>query len=619
MGLSPPALKVVGNVINPRGIVLLGVVMRKIVISALLAFLIISLSASPANAYQIDSKVTVEINPNAELLSVVYYLAFGNDPFVIDRGQYLEDVEHYFGKYRNMEAVKMLQEHIPESLETPKRDYRLLVVEWYLLQCTDPPNITPEIIIDDEWMQDFLVALRDFAKKTDFMKFYEEHQGYYQEDLSIYVNALKQLPPDKFMGRYTNVDNVTFEFLHPYLVAIHGHSFNPVLHGHQIWGAGGMLPLVRRTPQRTHWSYITARDTIFGLPLNKDYIYNRELDSLLYLGFIYHELGHDITTSQLNAHTGAVYSISYFQSVIQQNMPYLAKYDIHFWNQGTLIYESFADGWLDFAVSHVNKNFTELAMWMQRGWGEFWIDDMVHLYEKYTTLSTETGNSISDYVPQMLSDLQNEYTLDKAREEFQKRVPITPLMAFDRGAVTGKVIVVYGTQNPNTSGVIYDMHTAEKIAQILKGFYSQWGSPVNVTVKADIELNQSDLKDNLVIVGGPVANEIAKEMQADFPLEFVEKNGQWVIEHNQNWNVSSFILTENTEKPVLIGKLKDVSNGALILAIRNPNNPKNFIVWVAGTDRYGTRLYTNPTYYLNSYEIYAGKEIEMGFYVQPLS
>ena len=594
--------------------------MRRLWGSILLMLLLSSLAISPAGAYRVDSKVTVEVNASAELLSVVYYLAFGkNDPFVIYRGEYLNEVEAYFGKYRDMKAVRMLRDYIPEALSTPDRDYKLMVVEWYLLQCTAPPEIKPRVEIDDSWIPKFLSALRDFAEETDFMKFYDEHQTYYREDLSIYASALRTLPPDEFLGRYTDVHDVTFEFLHPYLVAIHGHSFNPVIDGHQIWGAGGMLPLVRRTPQRTIWSHKTARDTVFGLPLNGDYINNTALDELLYLGFVYHELGHDITLPQLWANINAVYNLSYLQSVIEANMPYLARYDIHFWHPETMIYESFADGWEDFALSHVNGNYTELAMWMQKAWGEFWIEDVVDLYEKYARLSKETGRPIDDYVPQMLASLEGSYSPSKAEEEFQKRVPVTPLMAFDRGAVKGKVIVVYGTQNPDREGITHDLQTASMIKSILTSFYSQWGSQVNVTIKADFDVTDADLKENLVVVGGPVANELARRMQDEFPLRFVEEDGKWVIEHNPNWNVSSFILTEKEENPVLIGKLEEVSNGSLIMAIRNPYNPENFVVWIAGADRYGTRLFINPTYYLSSYEIYAGKRIEMGFYVQPLS
>ncbi len=592
--------------------------MRRTLTVLLILFLLIFVARS-AGAYRVDSKVTVEINPNAELLGVVYYLAFGKDAFVIDRGDYLGDVEKHFGDYRDEQAVRMLEEYIPKSMNTPERDYRLMVVEWYLLQCSPPPELTAEVPIGDGWMREFLPALRDFAEKTKFMDFYRAHSNYYDEDISIYGHALKTLPPDKFIGGYEKVGGITFEFLHPYLVAVHGHSFNPVIHGQRIWGAGGMLPLVRRTPQRTSWSYRTARDTMFGLPLNKDYVNNTGLDELIYLGFVYHELGHDITIPELDSNLEDVRAMDFLQGTIEENLPYLARYDIHFWNPGSMVYESFADGWSDFALSRVNENYTQLSMWMQRGWGEFWIDEVLELYEEYSNLTRATGKPISSYVPQMLTALQREYSPKRAEREFQERVPVTMLMAFDRGAVSGKVLVVYGTQNPDPSGTEKDRETAEEIVHILKKFYSQWDKPVNITVKADVELSQNDVEGNLVIIGGPVSNVVAKKMQKKFPLEFMKMGGTWVIEHNTRWNVSSFVLTENFQKPLLRKKLEKVSRGALLLTVRNPNNPQNFIVWIAGENRNLTALFRNPTYYLSSYEIWGEKGIEMGFYVQPLA
>ncbi|GAB6101932.1 CGP-CTERM sorting domain-containing protein [Thermococcus atlanticus] len=583
---------------------------------ALIILLLFISSAVPAGAYDISPKVSVEISPNSELFSVVYYLAFGrSDPFIINRGSYLDDVDSYFGAYKNHQAVKMLRERLGYTGSIPQRDMMLFNIEAALLMCSEPPGLKPMVPVTDRWLLSFLDALRDFAEKTDFMTFYDSHRGHYRDDLEIYINALGLLPPDGFMGRYINISGVRFEFLHPYLVAIHGHSFNPKINGTQIYGAGGMPPLVRRVPQRTEWSYRTARDTMFGLPLNRDFIRSMKLDELNYLGFIYHELGHDITTGALWKSGEALLNLTYLESTIEKDMPYLARYDIHFWGSFGMIYEGFADGWEDFALSHVNENYTQLAMWMQRAWGEFWIDETVDMYEKYTNMSLREGKSLTDYVQEMAKELGRRIPPEKAGELYQERVPVTPLRALDRGAVKGKVIIIYGTRNPDPKGVEYDEETAGAVADYLRTFYSQWPENVDVEVKADINVTGEELKENLVLVGGPVANKVVAEMQSFFPLRFMKYGDEWVLEH-RNWKVTSFILTGNN---ILEGENAGYSRASVIMAIRNPLNPENYIIWIAGADRYGTRLYRNPTYYLSSYEIFTGKEIEMGFYVQPLA
>ncbi|ACJ16086.1 hypothetical protein TON_0599 [Thermococcus onnurineus NA1] len=591
-------------------------------LAALIIMLLFLSSAVPVSAYNVSSKVSVTISPNSELLSVVYYLAFGrNDTFVIDREDYLSDVDSYFGPYRNHPVVKMLREHLENATTIPDRDMRLYYLEAYLLMCTEPPELEPLVLVNDEWFFRFLSALRDFAEKTDFMEFYKTSQRYYQEDLNTYITALELLPPDEFMGQYVSISNVRFEFLHPYLVAVHGHSFNPIINGTQIYGAGGMIPLVRRDPQRTEWTYKTARDTMFGLPLNRDYIKNKRLGELIYLGFVYHELGHDITTEELNWNYGLTYDLRYLEDTIEGDMPYLATYDIHFWWDTMMVYEGFADGWMDFSLKSVDPAYVELAMWMQRAWGEFWIEDMVEIYEKYTLISVQEGRSLGDYIVDMMNELEDRVSPEKAGELYQKRVPVTPLRALDRGAVAGKVIVVYGTQNPDPNGTEYDRETAEIVANYLETFYSQWPDGVEVIIKADVNVTDEELRENLILIGGPLANKIVAELQDDFPLRFVKYGDEWVLERSEHWDweIASFILQENDAYPVLEGWNANYFNASVIMAIRNPLNPENYIVWIAGADRYGTRLYKNPTYYLSSYEIFNGKEIEMGFYVQPLA
>ncbi|NJE31076.1 DUF4932 domain-containing protein [Thermococcus sp. 18S1] len=583
--------------------------------------LFIGAAAPQATGYDVTERVSVEISPNSELLSVVYYLAFGrSDPFVIDRGGYLDEVDSYFAPYRNHRAVQMLREHLEKAVSISEKDMRLFYTEYYLLLCTEPPELRPWGNIDDPWTLDFIEALRDFARESDFMTFYRTHQDYYWEDLGIYVNALSLLPPDGFMGRYTDVSNVRFEFQHPFLVAIHGHSFNPFRDGVQVYGAGGMVPLVRRDPQRTVWSYRTARDTMFGLPLNKDYVNNTGLDELIYLGFVYHELGHDITLPGLYANYGDTYSLAYLEDTIEEDMPYLARYDIHFWDRTGMIYEGFADGWLDFALSGVDPDYAALAVWLQRAWGEFWIDEVLQLYGEYTAMSVQNSVPIGEYVDEMLTDLREMVPQEEARKFYEERVPVTPLRAFDRSAVDGRVVVVYGTQNPDPLGVERDMETAEAIAENLRVFYAQWNGTIEVQIKADANVTNDDLGSNLVLVGGPYSNALVNELDDNFPLRFVPAgNGHWILEKNHDWEVYSYILTENADDPVVTGELGDVTGAAVIMAVRNPYAPGNYIVWVAGEDRNLTALFQNPTYYLSSYEIWSEKGIEMGFYVQPLA
>ncbi len=595
---------------------------RFLVWVTVLILLTAPLSIQSASAAKIGPNVTVEISPNAELLGIVYYLAFGKDPFVIDRGSYLSDVEAHFGKLRNSKAVLLLKSYLSKARTVSEKDYYLMELEYYTLLCSEPPELRPLTTLDYPWFEnEFLPALRDFARESDFMDFYESHMDYYDEDLRIYENALKMLPPDEFIAENAGVHGVIYEFLHPYLVAIHGHSFSPTLNGTEIWGAGGMLPLVRRAPQRTLWSYRTARDTMFGLPLNRDYVVSTELDELLYLGFIYHELGHDITIPAINSYRN-LYNLTYFIDAIRADMPYLARYDMHFWSRTGMLYEGFADAWEDYAISQINENYTLLAINMQKAWGEFWIGWLLNRTAYYSELSRKTGRPFSDYVWDILDEMRGFASPENVSEVYSREVPVTPLRAFDKGAELGKVVIVYGTEGSDPERTEKNRETAEGIAENLRTFYSQWPSAVDVAVKTDANVTDSDLRGVIVLVGDPVSNRLVEEFDDYFPLRLEEVNGTWTIIHTKN--VTSFLLLDDDsplhevygDTPVVVGILPPTTEAALLMAAKNPRNPNSYVVWIAGTDENLTMMFTNPTYYLSSYEIWTKDAIELGFYAR---
>ncbi|MCD6372381.1 MAG: DUF4932 domain-containing protein, partial [Thermococcus sp.] len=78
------------------------------------AFLItlIFLSSLPLGTTQAQGpQVVVEVNPNLELFSVIYILAFnGSDPFIVAPQDYIQDVLTYFAPYKEHEAVKYIRE-----------------------------------------------------------------------------------------------------------------------------------------------------------------------------------------------------------------------------------------------------------------------------------------------------------------------------------------------------------------------------------------------------------------------------------------------------------------------------------------------------------------------------
>jgi len=92
----------------------------------------------------------------------------------------------------------------------------------------------------------------------------------------------------------------------------------------------------------------------------------------------------------------------------------------------------------------------------------------------------------------------------------------------------------------------------------------------DLNVRLDTEVRQEDLKNNLILLGGPVVNNITKEVNEKMPI-FFDKNNHWAIKSNISKNVYP---TDET---------------GLIASFKNPFNKEKSILLVAGKRYSGTR------------------------------
>jgi len=92
----------------------------------------------------------------------------------------------------------------------------------------------------------------------------------------------------------------------------------------------------------------------------------------------------------------------------------------------------------------------------------------------------------------------------------------------------------------------------------------------DLNVRLDTEVRQEDLKNNLILIGGPVVNKITKDINEKMPI-FFDKNNHWDIKSNISKNVYP---TDET---------------GLIVKFKNPFNKDKRILLVAGKRYSGTR------------------------------
>lgn len=92
----------------------------------------------------------------------------------------------------------------------------------------------------------------------------------------------------------------------------------------------------------------------------------------------------------------------------------------------------------------------------------------------------------------------------------------------------------------------------------------------NFYVKLDTEVRESDLKNNLILIGGPVVNKITAMINSKLPVRF-DKESHWGI------------------KSTITGNIYPNDESGLIVRAKNPFNPERHVLLVAGKRHTGTR------------------------------
>lgn len=94
-----------------------------------------------------------------------------------------------------------------------------------------------------------------------------------------------------------------------------------------------------------------------------------------------------------------------------------------------------------------------------------------------------------------------------------------------------------------------------------------------LSVRLDTEVRTEDLQKNLILIGGPVVNTITQKVNDKMPLKF---------DKAKNWAVTSSVSNKSYHG----------DECGIIVKMKNPFNPKKWMLVVAGKRHHGTRAVT---------------------------
>ncbi|MGB2697926.1 MAG: DUF4932 domain-containing protein [Candidatus Zixiibacteriota bacterium] len=129
-----------------------------------------------------EKRFSVTVDPRIELLAVVqHFTSWAPGWHIKSMTAYKEDIDNYFGKFKEHPVITLA-----ESLFYA--DFTCDAPVSFMLYLGDPPELVQKTQYSGylikrakgvKHLEEFADALRDFAKKTDFVKFYRAHKALY--------------------------------------------------------------------------------------------------------------------------------------------------------------------------------------------------------------------------------------------------------------------------------------------------------------------------------------------------------------------------------------------------------------------------------------------------------
>ncbi len=542
----------------------------------IILIILIVVGTFPEGYSQTENKasIIVEINPNLELFAVVYILAFNeSDPFIIAPEGYVNDVLTYFAPYKEHEAVEYIRKILDKSYPYYHRDSVIMDLSTRLVALDYLPN---ETNLGD------LKPLAEFAKESNFMEFYKAHEKEYYSYVPNITQYLKILPKmhEKFFG-YT---------YHEYRVEL---SYSLRIHPHSKFQEEKIYSI----------GYVYSRG------YNTDVMFRQLIT-------IFHEFTHPFVNAFLGKTYGLFEDKNYYLHELKNRLPTLTAHDPeHFGSFERYLNELLTESLAEYIAlkSGIPQDLVTFRT-LQMATVLYPIQDFLGEYEIFEKIRKE-NETLFEYAPIMAEHMGKWATPENISKYFKMKTPITVVEAEERIYYVGRVIIVYGTQNPDKSGVEYDKETAYMLKEMYeKGFRAYYGASPSIFVKSDVNLTSEDFKENLILIGGPVANKITRELNTKLPIIFIY-NKSWEVKRNPTavHEFHAFLVSSDSIMELSLNSTTRAIGVSQV--VRNPWNEDNFIIVIEGVDRYGTRRMLEEFSGLRSYTIIGESYREMGFYM----
>jgi hypothetical protein len=353
-------------------------------------------SFESAKTENITENIFVEVNPNVELVNIVFSLTNQNElleqaGFSPIKSKYTQDISQYFAPYKNHRTVKLAQNLMELlGLDGPTN---------FSLYFSAPPELKKKCEYSEEFLQskgvekvildEFADALRNFSGETKFMEFYNSHEEFYQE---IIQDAEKRVDLQDIVKTVESFFGTEREEYHLVLMpsAPFGGGFGPHLPTGEIYCLIYPLSLDAQTPQ----------------------IFSQLQDKMTYY-LVLHEFSHSFINPTVEKY------ITEFENYSYLIEPYLEKFgtQIVIDNESVTVASYGGLGFFPELLDRASNAYIaeQKGEWLLargilgaggEGQGFYFIRDMYDLFEVYEA-NRDKYPDFDSFIPVIINELDN--------------------------------------------------------------------------------------------------------------------------------------------------------------------------------------------------------------------
>jgi hypothetical protein len=334
------------------------------------------------NALQISaqSSLIIKTDPRVELLSIVYYLAGAeefNSPVAVS---YKNDIDKYFGKYKDHDLIKMARES--------HNNYSYNVVINLAVHISDafaPEEIIPfhpkpnSLYWDADYASEFVKLLKKFSKDTDFRKFIDSHAEFYNAcDANLKDMVSKNMKFDWFDSFFGGTGNRKFILVPAYLY---------------IGNCSIEVQDSKNNTCNTYAVVTMANLNSAGIPQINKY----------YIGILVHEFCHSFTTPVIDN------NIEVLKNACSKIFPYVSEIlSIQYYNTWyKMMMETLTNVCVQrYYLKYNSDKSLKADLANNKRCGFIWADELYKLFDEYEN-NRNKFPAFNDFMPKIVEFFNN--------------------------------------------------------------------------------------------------------------------------------------------------------------------------------------------------------------------